>query len=162
MFSCEYWESSKNTYFEEHLRTSASEVTLGSDCLGLSFWRPLSKPCWLRNITKIPVIFKPELSLNSTPTLCFESRFPMFIINGYDRKSKCLWSMDVWGFYGGTLHKLIFHNSAKFSKFDVKNVTLFQIKVFCRSIKETTRAVAKYFIKVTARPSFTQLRVIKK
>ena len=43
MFSCEYWESSKNTYFEEHLRTSASEVALGSDCLGLSFWRAAFK-----------------------------------------------------------------------------------------------------------------------
>ena len=39
MFSCEYWKISKNTYLEEHLRTAASEVTLGSDCLGLSFWR---------------------------------------------------------------------------------------------------------------------------
>ena len=38
MFSCEYYEVSKNTYFEEHLRTAASEVTLGSDCLGLFFW----------------------------------------------------------------------------------------------------------------------------
>ena len=28
----------KNTYLEEHLRTAASEVTLGSDFLGLSFW----------------------------------------------------------------------------------------------------------------------------
>ena len=39
MFSYEYWEISKNTYFEEHLCTAASEVTLESDCLGLSFWR---------------------------------------------------------------------------------------------------------------------------
>ena len=42
MFSCEYCEiyhQQKNpTYFEEHLRTSGSKVTLGSDCLGLSFW----------------------------------------------------------------------------------------------------------------------------
>ena len=38
MFSCEYCEISKNIYFEEHLRTAASEVTLGSDCLGFSFW----------------------------------------------------------------------------------------------------------------------------
>ena len=30
---------SKNTYFEEHLRMAASEVTLGSDCLRLSFWK---------------------------------------------------------------------------------------------------------------------------
>ena len=33
----------------------------------------------------------------------------------------------------------------------------FQIKVFGRNIKETL--LAMYFIKVTARPSFTQLRV---
>ena len=37
MFSCGYCEIFKNTYFEEHLRTAASEVNLGSDCLGLSF-----------------------------------------------------------------------------------------------------------------------------
>ena len=36
MFSCEYCEISKNIYFEEHLR-AASEVTLRSGCLGLSF-----------------------------------------------------------------------------------------------------------------------------
>ena len=38
MFSCEYCEISKNTYFEEDLRTAAPEMTLGSDCLGRSFW----------------------------------------------------------------------------------------------------------------------------
>ena len=32
-----YYEISKNIYFEEHLRTAASEVTLGNYCLGLSF-----------------------------------------------------------------------------------------------------------------------------
>ena len=37
-FSCECYETSKSTYFEERLRTAASELTLGSDCLGLSFW----------------------------------------------------------------------------------------------------------------------------
>ena len=37
VFSCEYSEISKNTYFEEHVRTAASEVSLESDCLGLSF-----------------------------------------------------------------------------------------------------------------------------
>ena len=25
-------------YFQEHLHTTTSEVSLGSDCLGLSFW----------------------------------------------------------------------------------------------------------------------------
>ena len=38
MFSCEYSEISKNTYLEEHLRTGACELTLGSNCLRLSFW----------------------------------------------------------------------------------------------------------------------------
>ena len=38
MFSCEYWEISKRTYFEEHRYTTAFEVTLESACLGLSFW----------------------------------------------------------------------------------------------------------------------------
>ena len=37
MFSCEYCEISKNTSFEEHLRTAACEMTLKSDYLGLSF-----------------------------------------------------------------------------------------------------------------------------
>ena len=39
MFTCEYWKICKNTYLEEHLGAAASEVTLGSDCLELSFWR---------------------------------------------------------------------------------------------------------------------------
>ena len=37
MFSCEYCEISKSSYFQEHLHTATSEVNLGSDCLGLSF-----------------------------------------------------------------------------------------------------------------------------
>ena len=48
---------------------------------------------------------------------------------------------------------------ARLSKFYARNVILFQIKVNARNIKETT--LARYFIKVTARPSFTRLRVIK-
>ena len=36
-FSCQYWEISKSTYLKEHLHMAASEETLGSDCLGLSF-----------------------------------------------------------------------------------------------------------------------------
>ena len=51
-------------------------------------------------------------------------------------------------------------SSARFSEFDAGNVKLFQIKVFARNIKETT--LARYFIKVTARPSFTLLRVIRR
>ena len=88
MFSCEYWKISKCTCFEEHLRTAASKETLGSYCFGLSFHgQSLSKPSWLRNITKISVAFKPDPSLNLIPTLYFESMFPMFIINGYGRKA---------------------------------------------------------------------------
>ena len=37
MFSCEYWENSKNPYFEEHLHMAASQVNLGNNCLGLPF-----------------------------------------------------------------------------------------------------------------------------
>ena len=48
---------------------------------------------------------------------------------------------------------------ARFSEFDSRNVILLQIKLFGRNIKETT--LASYFIKVTARPSFTRFRVIR-
>ena len=51
-------------------------------------------------------------------------------------------------------------SSARFSKFDSRCVILFQIIVFGKNIKETTPA--RYFIKVTARPSFTRLRVIRR
>ena len=50
-------------------------------------------------------------------------------------------------------------NSTRFSNFDIGNMVLFQIKVFGRNIKET--ALARYFIKVTAHPSFKRLRVIR-
>ena len=40
-----------------------------------------------------------------------------------------------------------------------RNVILLQLKVNTRNIKET--ALARYFIKVTARTSFTRLRVIR-
>ena len=48
---------------------------------------------------------------------------------------------------------------ARLSEFYAGNVILFQIKANAKNIKETT--LAKYYIKVTPRPSFTQLRVIK-
>ena len=41
----------------------------------------------------------------------------------------------------------------RFSQFDAKNVVLLQTNVFVINIKETT--LARYFIKETARPSFT-------
>ena len=51
-------------------------------------------------------------------------------------------------------------SSTRFTKFDSQRVILFQIKVFGRIIKQTT--LARYLIKVTVRPSFTQLRVIRR
>ena len=51
-------------------------------------------------------------------------------------------------------------NSAEFSESDAGNVILLQIKVFSRNIKEAK--LARYFTKVTARPSFALLRVIRR
>ena len=56
------------------------------------------KPSRLCNIIKIPLAFKPNFKQNSvhmpsiylTPTLSFEPRFCMFIINSYYTKIKCL------------------------------------------------------------------------
>ena len=62
-------------------------------------------------------------------------------------------------FFGDTLQNMS-TSSAKFSKFDAGNVILFEIKVFGRNIKETK--LARYLIKVTSHPSFTQLRVIRR
>ena len=50
--------------------------------------------------------------------------------------------------------------SARLSEFDAGNMILFQIKVLGRNIKETT--VARNFIKVNARPTFTWLRTIRR
>ena len=44
-------------------------------------------------------------------------------------------------------------NSLIFSEFDTGNVILLQITAFGRKIQETK--LARYFIKVTARPAFT-------
>ena len=48
---------------------------------------------------------------------------------------------------------------ARLCKYYTRNVILFQIKVNTINIKKTT--LARYFTKVTARPSFTRLRVIR-
>ena len=83
----------KKTYFEEHLHTAASELTLESDCLEICFWTVacsnsviLQKYLSLSNQS-----FKHNsalmLSLHLTP-LHFEPRFRMFIINSYYTKSK--------------------------------------------------------------------------
>ena len=51
----------KKTYFEEHLHTAASELTLESDCLEICFWTVACSITLTGNITKIPFAFKPEL-----------------------------------------------------------------------------------------------------
>ena len=100
MFSCEYCEISKNTYLEEHLRTAISEVTLGSNCLGLSFFLPRR----FQNHPDSVILQKYQLlsnksfkqnsahmsSLNLTLKLSFEPRFRMFISYIYYAKSKRL------------------------------------------------------------------------
>ena len=63
-------------------------------------------------------------------------------------------------FFGYNLLSSLTTSSSRFSEFDIRNVILFQIKVFGRNIKETT--LARCFIKVTARPSFTRLGVISR
>ena len=88
------------TPFQEYLHTDASEVSLGSDCLWFCFWTVAFKYPDLVILQKYQLLpnqgFKhnaahiPSLSL--TPTLSFGPRFCMFIINGYDRKSKRFYS----------------------------------------------------------------------
>ena len=41
LFSCEYWEIFKNTYFEEHLRTAASEVYSHQSIIGSAHFMQL-------------------------------------------------------------------------------------------------------------------------
>ena len=66
------------TYFEEHLRTAPSELTLESDCLKLCL---LTVASFKHNSPNMP-------SLYLTPTLSFKPRFRVFIISGYYTKSK--------------------------------------------------------------------------
>ena len=86
MFSCKYWEISKKPILKNicvRLLLKRLQEVIDQDFLS---GESLSKTSRLSNITKIPFAFKPEPSLNLTPTLYFELRFPIFIINGYDRK----------------------------------------------------------------------------
>ena len=65
MFSREYCEISKNIYFEEYLGTAASEVTLRSNCLGLSVLTAAFKT------RALITICAHILSSNLTPKLSF-------------------------------------------------------------------------------------------
>lgn len=62
--------------------------------------------------------------------------------------------------FGDTAFKIIILNSGKFSKYDTSNKILYKIQLFDKNIKEIT--LASYFTKVTACPSFNQLKVIKR
>ena len=62
-------------------------------------------------------------------------------------------------FFVDTLCRFITTSSTRFSSFDAANMILLQIKVFARNIKEAM--LARYSIKITARPSFVRLRVIR-
>ena len=87
MLSCKYWEISKKPILKNicvRLLLKRLQEVIDQDLLSGEL---LSKTSRLSNITKIPFAFKPEPSLNLTPTLYFELRFPIFIINGYDRKA---------------------------------------------------------------------------
>ena len=80
---------------------------------------------------------------------------PKAVINKKNRKTE----KGILLIFLQILFIISFTSTARFSKFYAGNVILFQIKVNARNIKETM--LAKYFIKVTARPSFTRLRDIK-
>ena len=95
-YRCEIF---KNTYFEEHLRTAASELTFRKwlfwslfldsrfqnhpESVILKKYQSLSNQSSKHNSAQM-------LSLYLTTTLLFEPRFRMFIINGYNTKSKRL------------------------------------------------------------------------
>ena len=86
MFSCKYWEIFKKPILKNicvRLLLKILQEEIDQDFLS---GESLSKTSRRSNITKIPFAFKPEPFLNLTPTLYFELRFPIFIINGYDRK----------------------------------------------------------------------------
>ena len=92
--SCKYWEISKKTVLKNiciRLLLNRLQEVIDQGFLSGGSLSKTSRPS---NITKMPFGFKPEPSLNLTPMLYFELRFPMFIINGYDRKANAcsLWT----------------------------------------------------------------------
>ena len=63
-------------------------------------------------------------------------------------------------FFGDTLHQFIFLSALQNSANLMLECDLFQIKVLGKYTEETK--LTRYFKKVTAHPSFTRLRVIKR
>ena len=87
MFSCKYWEISKKSILKNicvRLLLKRLQEVIDQDFLS---GESLSKTPRLSNITKVLFAFKPDTSLNVTPALYLELRFPIFIINGYLRKA---------------------------------------------------------------------------
>ena len=90
----------------------------------------------------------------------FEKLFSSLVIsswNLFNKQRKIGWKKEYWYNLEILFVSSFTTSSARFSVFDIQNVALFQTKVFGRNIKETT--LARYFIKVTVRPSFTRSRV---
>ena len=105
MFSCEYCETSKNTYFKEHLRTATSDFRkwlFKTFFLDSHFQNHLDLAILQKYQSLLNESFKYKSvhspPLNLTPTLSFESSFCIFIINGHDTKSTCLLSLGSLSF----------------------------------------------------------------
>ena len=86
--SCKYWEISKNTI----LKNICARLLL--NIFRKRLIRIFFRESPSQKHPEIPFAFKPEPSLNLTPMLYFELRFPIYIINGYDRKANVcsLWT----------------------------------------------------------------------
>ena len=87
MFFCKYWEISKKAIFKNicvRLLLKRFQEVIDQD---FRSGESLSKIFRLSNITKMPFAFKLEPSLNLIPTLYFGLKFPILIINGYDKKA---------------------------------------------------------------------------
>ena len=111
MFSWKYWEISKKPLLKNicvRLLLKRLQDVIDQDFLS---GESLSKTSRLSNITKIPFAFKPEQSLNLTPTLYFELGFPIFIINGYDRKANACSPWTSCCYASFTIKKQKFHKN---------------------------------------------------
>ena len=87
MFFCKYWEISKKAILKNicaRLLLKRFQEVIDQD---FRSGESLSKIFRLSNITKMPFAFKLEPSLNLIPTLYFGLKFPILIINGYDKKA---------------------------------------------------------------------------
>ena len=87
MFFCKYWEISKKAIFKNicvRLLLKRFQEVIDQD---FRSGESLSKIFRLSNITKMSFAFKLEPSLNLIPTLYFGLKFPILIINGYDKKA---------------------------------------------------------------------------